>query len=86
MLLPNSGGTVTGVWEWTGIDPISPLIVDRIRVGFALMAAPGEASPGSAQIYVNLNPRSNQGTSSPGAPIPRFGLDASAMAAFTCNP
>jgi hypothetical protein len=84
--LPNSGGTVIGVWEWTGVDPISPLIVDRIRLGFALLAAPGEASPGSAQLYVNLSPRTNQGTCSQTAPIPRFGKDASAMVAFTCNP
>jgi hypothetical protein len=76
---------VTGVWEWTGAYPLSPLIVDKTRVAFALVAAPGEASPGSAQIYVSLSPRTNQLTCSPTAPVPRFGFDASARVAFTCN-
>lgn len=84
--LPNTGGVVSGIWEWISEAPLSPLVVDTVKIGFALVAAPDTASVGNAQLGIGLGPVSTVQTCSNTAPVPRFGSVSIPTLTFSCSP
>jgi hypothetical protein len=83
--LRNTLGGFHGRWEWVSDHPMSPLRVESVSVGFALVASRGKATIGHATIYASLAPHSTIQTCCSTAPVPRFCSVEDPSTAFACN-
>ncbi len=80
--LQKSWNSAMAIWEWVDGDPLrlTPL---EVRFGVVIVAKPGEAGAGTAQVCGYLGPISTVSTASSSSPIPRFSSFGSLLDAFS---